>query len=280
MNDFSTSKTASRAELKDRAKGTLTGHYGNAILIFFLMALVSGMGITLLRYLVYYLCALFLMIGKLAGNAASLESVLSSAATLSELLTPYETALNILDWVVIAIAECFTGVLKTGVCLFCLNLCCGRRARISDLFYGYQYQFGKSLWLSLSNVLIAQLYIIPLNLMVSVCDGINAQLFFYLGLTVIGFILYVYLSLYLAMSWYLLLDFPSCSAAELLRLSARVIRGRKGQLLALYVSFLPLRLLGLCSFGIGNLWINPYIRVTYTAFFLDIMRQGYAENTK
>lgn len=273
MSEFSSNTTASRAVLKDRAKGALEGHYGTAVAVFFLMTAVTWMGNSVLRYLIYYVGVLFAMAGNLAGSAASVGTALSSASTLAELLSPYETALNIADYVMIVVAELFTGVLKTGICLFCLNLCCGRRTRIFDLFFGYRDQFGKSLRLSLVNTLISQLYLLPANLLVSAwsSDGNDTLLYLYAGLTAVGFALYAYLSLYVAMSWYLLLDFPDRSASELLRLSARVIRGHKGRLFALYLSFLPLELLNLCTFGIGGLWIRPYIRTTYTEFFLDLM---------
>lgn len=247
MSEFSSKPTTSRAVLKDRAKGALEGRYGVAVWVFFLMEAVAWMA----------------------------NSVISSGTSLVGILAPYETVLDIANYLLIVLASLFTGVLKTGICLFCLNLCCGHRAQVSDLFYGYHYQFGKSMLLSLVNVLLAQFYLLPANLLIDAwASGENDSLFYcYAGLTAAGFVVYAWLSLYPAMSWYLLLDFPDCSAPELLRLGARVIRGHKRRLFVLYLSFLPLELLNLCTFGIGGLWIRPYIRTTYTEFFLDLMKK-------
>lgn len=228
MSEFSSNTTASRAVLKDRAKGALEGHYGTAVLIFFLVFVIEWVA------------------NMLVSGANSM---------------------------LIFIADVFTGILKTGFCLFCLNLCCGRIAQASDLFYGYRCQFGKSLLLSFTNVLITMFYLLPANLAASAWSSGADTVGLYLVLTVVGAVLSVYLSLHLEMSWYLLLDFPDRSAAELLRLSARVVRGHKRRLFLLDLSFLPLELLNLFTLGIGSLWIGPYIRMTYTTFFLDLMKK-------
>ena len=46
----------------------------------------------------------------------------------------------------------------------------------------------------------------------------------------------------------------------------------KGRLFYLYVSFLPLILLGILSFGLALLWILPYMAATEAEFFLDLIR--------
>ena len=74
--------------------------------------------------------------------------------------------------------------------------------------------------------------------------------------------------------FYLMLDFPDYSAEQLLRSSMQVMRGHKGRLFYLHVSFLPLLLLALLSCGVGMLWIRPYMQMTYTCFFLDLMNPG------
>jgi len=49
------------------------------------------------------------------------------------------------------------------------------------------------------------------------------------------------------------------------------MKGHKWRLFKLKLSFLPLQFICLLSFGIGNLWLNPYMRMTYTEFFLDLL---------
>ena len=73
--------------------------------------------------------------------------------------------------------------------------------------------------------------------------------------------------------YYLLLDFPDYSAKELLKMSWKLMKGNVGRLLYIQVSFLPLTLAGLLSFGIGLLFVQPYQNMTYTLFYLDLIQE-------
>ena len=85
-------------------------------------------------------------------------------------------------------------------------------------------------------------------------------------------ILYVPLSLCLSQCYFLILDFPDKSASDILRASFRIMKGHKGRLFYIELSFLPLLLLGAVSL-IGLLWVIPYMQMTYAAFYFDIMKQ-------
>ena len=50
------------------------------------------------------------------------------------------------------------------------------------------------------------------------------------------------------------------------------MKGHKWELFCLQMSFLPLGFLCLLSFGIGNLWLVPYLNMTQTLYFLDLMQ--------
>ena len=83
-----------------------------------------------------------------------------------------------------------------------------------------------------------------------------------------------YVYLYSVIPWfiqayYLLLDFPQYNAMELMKLSFRIMKGHKWELFCLQMSFLPLGFLCLLSFGIGSLWLVPYMNMTQTLYFLD-----------
>ena len=56
------------------------------------------------------------------------------------------------------------------------------------------------------------------------------------------------------------------------------MKGKKLRLLYLEFSFLPLLLLSILSFGIGLLWLQPYMQMTYTFFFLDLMNPRRASS--
>ena len=49
------------------------------------------------------------------------------------------------------------------------------------------------------------------------------------------------------------------------------MKGQRMRLFLLELGFLPLMLLCILSFGIGFLWLQPYMQMTHTCFFLDLM---------
>ena len=92
---------------------------------------------------------------------------------------------------------------------------------------------------------------------------------FYLAGTIIS----IYVSLMLSQVFYLMLDFPEYTASQLLKMSIRLMKGSKGRLFYIQLSFLPLILLSFLSCGIALLWIYPYMQATYANFYLDLIKK-------
>jgi len=78
-------------------------------------------------------------------------------------------------------------------------------------------------------------------------------------------------SLSYALVPFILEDNPSLTAGETLRLSADMMRGNKGRLFGLYLSFIFWWLLCLLfTLGIGFYFLKPFVRTTVAAFYEDI----------
>ena len=92
------------------------------------------------------------------------------------------------------------------------------------------------------------------------------------ALTCVAIVVIVMLSLTYSQAFYLMYDFPQYTVKQLLRTSRRKMKGNKGRFFYMNVSFIPLILLGILSFGIGFLWIEPYITSAQTEFFMDVMQ--------
>ena len=58
------------------------------------------------------------------------------------------------------------------------------------------------------------------------------------------------------------------------------MKGHKGRYFYISVSFLPLALLCLVTFGIGFLWLAPYMGMTFANFYVDLMQTYAAGSTK
>lgn len=250
---------ASRAELKEKARDQMAGRYGNAILL----SICRGLIVISLSFTINMIFTTIVAVRTLMGGSAD------TSLTEYLLLTGCTTLVSI-----------FTGVFQTGITLFFLNSACNRPASIANLFYGFKYLFKKSLGISAVMVLLNTLCTLPCDIcyfLLRAGEGFDSVTMAVLciALMVVGMCIYIPLSLGLSQSYYLLLDFPQYSATELMKLSFHITKGHKWELFCLQLSFLPMGLLCLLSFGVGTLWLVPYMSMSNTLYFLDLMQNRH-----
>ena len=246
------------SELKETARNILRGKSGNAILVPFLGGLIA-------------FAASFIMM--MVAYAFIFVAAFTSGADFTSQITGYTAILSVL----LILTSCIIGVFNPGIIYFFLNTACGRTARVGDLFYGFRHCFKKSLAISTTLVIISELCILPSELVKYLIPNETLANILYLYLYLIGLMVSVYIALGLSQAYYLMLDFPQQGAIELLKLSWKVTKGHKARLLCLQLSFFPLILASVFTLGIGMLWVTPYMQMTYTLFFLDLMNPKQAK---
>ncbi|OEH85290.1 hypothetical protein BHU72_04125 [Desulfuribacillus stibiiarsenatis] len=73
-----------------------------------------------------------------------------------------------------------------------------------------------------------------------------------------------------SMAYYIMVDNPGIGGYEAIRRSKEMMKGHKGRLFYLWLSFLGWFLLGIITFGIGFLYVAPYYEATLAAFYQDL----------
>lgn len=244
-------------ELKNRAKDMLGGKYGTAVLVTFLSALIPGA----VRLFINFFFSPFLPSAADVGNL----SALIPAYLFSILLS--------------LVSSIILGIFNVGIALFFLNMSCGQPYGVKDLFYGFKNDSGKALTLSGVSALLNAVFLYPSQYLLDYYLLTRQENWLYLAAIamVIGYVIYIPIALSLSLVYYLMLDFPEKTAAEILRLSARVMKGHKRRFFYIQLSFLPLMLLCVCSIYIGFLWLMPYMYMTEACFFLDVMNPRVTE---
>ena len=243
--------SAKRIILKNKAKNVLSGRYYGAISILVFWAL------------------LYLLLEQF-------DVSLTSSFYESPLTATNATLLTILSYAVPLLFSVLAEILQAGLCLFHLNLSTNNPAYAFDLLYGYFHQFQKFFCISGVKSVLAFVCTLPLNFII---DFRNTAGFWQSStflclvlLQLLGFAVFFPISLALSQAYFLAFDYPALSFSEILKQSAKIMKGRKLQLFAIQLSFLPLFLLGLFSFGLGLFWVLPYYNVTLTLYYLDVMR--------
>lgn len=239
-------------EIKNQAKDTLEGRYRGAMLIIFLSGAISWM--------------VRMSISIVGGNMAG--SIYMTTRSETGVL-----AVSVFFEAILILASVILGVMNAGITLYFLKLACGQPLALGDLFYGYKSDSKKTLAIAGAMVLCQVICLGPYQHFVQrFLDGWEIQSLLYALIALaVGLCAYIPLSLGISMSFYLMFDFPQKSGKEILLLCWRIMKGKRLRLFCLELSFLPLMALCILSFGIGYLWLRPYMQMTYTFFFLDMM---------
>ncbi len=184
------------------------------------------------------------------------------------------------------IIRLFSTILSVGSMFLYLNICRGRTFQFKDLFFGFTHRpehiSGYFAVIAAATIFCSA---VPSVLLVLALRSGNALwgigLLAAVPLCIAG---YFRLTLGYAMFPYLYADSPWKTSRELLRESQRMMNGSKLRYFRLQLSFLGILLLGFLSFGIGMIWISPYMTTTSTQFYLNLIsaeeeKQEYSESS-
>ncbi len=234
MNTIKTSE-----ELKMNAKGLLLGNYGKMISALLCVGLPGA-------------------------------SILFFA---DRLLPASEPVSGIIYAVIEFLVSLLFSVFMLGQAKLYMNFATGRPYRLGDLLYGFQSRSDIGIKLMLVRIGITLVCLIPFFALLAVYTLVpSSYLVPFLSLALAaGMILACMQQLSLSQCFYIAVDFPDYRLQQILAMSRRVMKGQRARLFYLYVSFLPLILLSLLSFGAGYLWVFPYMQGTLVHFYLDLM---------
>lgn len=227
------------SDIRYSARRALSGMWGISILVGFLASLLgAGMygGTSSLGFRSSDLKDLFQFISIRSSELQNLNN-----RTYLSVLLALGSAANFLGIVQFIIG----GTVKLGYCRFLLKQHDGDHPELSDLFSQFD-RFGDGFCLAfLQTILIALwslLFVIP---------GIVAS--------------YKY-----AMAQFIMVENPNMRASEALQASKTMMYGHKMELFILHLSFFGWMILCSLTFGIGNLWLNPYMNAANAAFYREI----------
>ncbi|MBQ7920753.1 MAG: DUF975 family protein [Lachnospiraceae bacterium] len=228
-------KYRSSAELKTLAKDKLIGKYPIAIIA---MVIVTG-----LPYLI------------------------------TSLIPTEGYVWTILSFAVSIIVSVIVGVMQIGLNFMFLNMACDQPFSSTDIYYGFHNNPDKSVQISIVQAAVSIIPMLPYQIFMLIYLNTHDMTWyaFTMLFMALGLVIYVPLSLAISQSYYLLLDFPDYSAKQILQTSCKIMKGHMGRLFYIQASFIPLMILGCLSCMIGLLWVMPYMQMTLTLFFLDLM---------
>jgi len=243
-------------ELKKRAKQKLQGNYGLCVGA----QLIVGAIMTIIFMMVFFAS----LIGGILGSG----SIYGTSGNITEYIIIIAVVLVAMILMVVLISLFTPGTLKIY-----LNISESKPAHISDLLYGFKNKPHKFIGLSLIIFLLVMVWSIPYYVVLAVAEITNyipvmivlliiTYLLLLIGVTIT--------SLYLAQAGFIFVEAPDKGVFRCLKESIEMMKGNKGSLFYINLSFMGLVLLGYCSFGIAYLWIMPYMYATLTEYYNEL----------
>ena len=149
-------------------------------------------------------------------------------------------------------------VLSVGILQLHLSLARKKEMTLGMVFYGFKNHPDRYIIAGLLLIIATLISCIPVIAVLVI-------------LGIVSTILAVFVQMWYALALYLLLDHPQMKARESLKISRQIMKGNKGRLFYIYLSFIGLQILCLLSLGIGSLWVYPYQSQTLVIFYLDVV---------
>ncbi|MBE6554379.1 MAG: DUF975 family protein [Ruminococcaceae bacterium] len=185
---------------------------------------------------------------------------------------------------------------------FTLDIVDGKPVTLPSIFRFFSTCYGKSVWLRLIYEVIFMLLSLPLaavsvigvwetrHAILRVAEGqmapadITAIMLLVSGiflLAIVTVILQIWLQYRYAFCFMILAEYPEMGVLDAFRNSASLMRGKKWSYFCLQFSFVGWVLLaGMCTCGIGMLFLAPYMDAASAVFYDDITNRAAARETE
>lgn len=221
------------------------------------------------------------MVGKTATVVLAYVTVQALGLLSSMLATavfPGTETLDIcLGYLFNFILTLLVGVVNAGLAYMYLNIARGKQYSLNDLFYFFKQHPDNVILASLAFSVINLVTMLPYTIYGYLCpigntlQGQIDWLWKSILLMLAGLIIYQVLVIPMEMVYYVLADHPDMKGIDALKESRRLMKGHCGKFLILKMSYIPMMFLSVFTLYLALLWILPYMLMTETMFYRDLM---------
>lgn len=164
-----------------------------------------------------------------------------------------------------------SGVLQIGLFRIHLSIARKKKCNVSDVFCCFKSRTDRYILGYLLVFAVSLIGMLPALYVYFFCDLTLAKLPLIIGLLLLSLVLSVFINIVLALVFFVMLDNEDMSIMQCFKKAVDLMKGNKGRLFYIYLSFIGMWLLVVLSLGIGYLWVEPYMIQTYTIFYLDVI---------
>lgn len=164
-------------------------------------------------------------------------------------------------------------VLSCGLMYIHLNMARGKETKFSDLFRFFTKRPDRFILAELMLIGITLVIMIPAIVCMIAAIVFDTTLWYIIlvAVWIATIVVLCIISYSYGLIFYLLIDQPDMKLMNVFRQSRQLMQGNKGRMFYIGLSFLGLSLLASLSFGIGLLWVSPYMSQTNVQFYRNVI---------
>lgn len=189
----------------------------------------------------------------------------------------------ILSQLVSAVVGALASTLTTGYSYLCLKISRSEKASISDLFFVYRNNPDRVILLFLLSFAIQLLIGLPGDVVSYLSEKNPENAVLYLAgtvLTIVTSVLGYIFALMVSQIFYLYLDDTQKSVPDIFKESMEMMKGHKGRLFYLQVSFIGWLILCLLTLGVLIVYVGPYMEMTFAEFYRNLKHEPLYVSTE
>lgn len=238
------------AELKRIARENMRGHWGLMIGVYVLETLIMYAAFLPCYFLFYFF------------------DIITNSVVLALIFLP-----------VMLIVALAASILAAGVMGMHVKIARGQDISLGGMFSQFVNRPWRYILGNLLLGLIAFACIIPGGICIGVGIGMEQSVAVIIGavLYIAGFVLCIWVMFHYILTNYLFFDNPEMGVITAFKESSRLMKGNKGRMFYISLSFIGWTVLGMLSCGIGMLWVSPYMAQTNAQFYLNVKEIGKQE---
>lgn len=165
-----------------------------------------------------------------------------------------------------------SGLFDAGFAYFYLQIIYSDEAKSFNIFHAFKEMPYKAMLLK--SLMVAVSFVCEIPLLIYEFSHLGSINYIYMiAFQLLATILTFCFTIPVSQVFYLLQDFPSQSVPSLMKASLKLMKGNFFAYLKLIVSFIPLILLSILTFGVAFLWLLPYLETSKAVFYKALMEQ-------
>lgn len=210
--------------------------------------------------------------GTVIGAFLLVRAISMFAISISQSLTG---AAGLVYFGMIIVLSLLEGVLVYGDKEIYLDIAKGTNTSAKKVFTAFKTNADRAIGCRFFQIVVLAIALVLIEIPAFIIKTNDTKVIILANIwSVVVLAVVVYIFLMFSQTIYILIDNSETRLIDALKQSAKLMEGKKGKLLLVYISFIPMGILTMLSMMIGSIYFHPYLNQTLAEFYMEARLNG------